>query len=469
MNRRVWTGLLLSLLLAGGLALSQAPTTLVVLHTNDIHGQVLPRDGVGGLAELATLIRRERPDLLLDGGDMFTGTMLSDEFFGKPIIEVMTRLGYTAAALGNHEFDYGVPELINRLKEAQFPVLSANVAGVPGVQPYTIVTVKGVRIAIIGFTTEELTNVTHPKNLKTVTLSGIVDSMRTVLPKVLPLSDMVILVTHVTFEEQLQLSRTFPEVRLIVSGHPHESRATRAGEALIVETGRGLQNLGKVQIRLRGKTIDSMTSELIPIRNVAKDPEIQALLAPYERQVATRASVQVGETTANLPRSSVQESPLNNLIADALREQAGTQIALQNIDGVRAPLARGPITYGDVFAALPFQNTIVKMTLTGAEIKQLLGRDALAVSGLRVSWDMTRTNRLVSVTLDSRQPLEDRTRYTVAVNDFMAAGGDGLVELMRGESIEDTGILLRDALVSYLKTRPVVSGITDGRVTIRSN
>src|SRR6185503_7073978 len=166
--RKVCISFVLSLLLAAGLAYPQAPTTLTVLHTNDLNGQILPRDGNGGMAELATLIRRERPDLILDGGDMFTGTMISDEFFGKPMIEILNKLGYAAVALGNHEFDYGIPELRNRLKEARFPVLSANVSGIPEVKPYTILNVKGLRIGVIGATVEGLGEVTHPKNLKTL-------------------------------------------------------------------------------------------------------------------------------------------------------------------------------------------------------------------------------------------------------------------------------------------------------------
>src|SRR5688572_1143302 len=126
MTRRHWLWVSLFLLLSSALALPQAPTTIVVLHTNDMHGQILPRNGSGGLAQLATVIRREQPDLLLDGGDIFTGTMASDEFFGKPMIDVMNRLGYAAGALGNHEFDYGLVELRNRLKEAKFPILSSN-------------------------------------------------------------------------------------------------------------------------------------------------------------------------------------------------------------------------------------------------------------------------------------------------------------------------------------------------------
>jgi len=469
MIRKLSGSVLVVLLLATGIALAQAPTTLVFLHTNDMHGQVLARGGNGGLAQLATVVRREQPDLVLDGGDMFTGTMVSDEFYGKPMIDIMNRIGYAAAALGNHEFDHGLQELKARLKEARFPMLSANVAGIEEIQPYTVLTVKGVRVGVIGLTVENLGQVTHPKNLKTITVTNVVDAVRETLPKVRPLSDFVIVLAHLSLEEQLRVAKAFPEIRLIVAGHPHTARATQVGQTLIVEAGSSAQVVGKVTIRLSGKVPDSLTSEMIPLRNVQPDPEIQAAIAPYEKSVATRGAERLGEARAELRKSDSVESPLNNLVADALRESAGTQIGLHNIGGIRAILNRGAITRGAVFDVMPFHDTLVKMSLTGSQLKNLLGRRVLAVSGVRVVWDVTRPrpNLLVSATLTNGQPIMDSAVYTVVVNDFMAAGGDGLVELTQGTSIQDTGVLVRDAIASYVKKHPIVTAATDGRVTIQ--
>jgi 2',3'-cyclic-nucleotide 2'-phosphodiesterase (5'-nucleotidase family) len=466
MIRRIF---LVCLLLLPVLALPQGPSTLVLIHTNDMHGQVLPREGVGGIAQLATVIRREKPDLILDGGDLFTGTMASDEFFGKPMIEMMNRLQYSAAALGNHEFDYGIPELRARLKEARFPILSANVSGVEEVRPFTILNVKGIRIGVIGLTVEDLENLTHRKNLKTITVTKLLDAVRETLPKMRPQSDFIVAVAHLSFEEQIRVAKAFPEIRLIVAGHPHIARATQVGQTLIVEAGSRTETVGKVEIRLSGKTPESMTSQFIPVRNAPPDPEIQSVIAPYEKAVFARAAERLGEARAEIQKSDSQESPLNNLVADAVRESGKTQVGLHNIGGIRSSLRRGPITRGDVFDVMPFHDTVVKMSLTGAQLKQVLSRRVVAVSGLRVVWDMSRSwpNQLVSVALPNGQPLQDSTRYTVSVNDFMAAGGDGLVEFTQGTAVEDTGILIRESIAAYLKTHPVVTAATDGRVTIR--
>ena len=469
MNRQRAIGLLIFLVLSTGLVWTQTTTTLVIVHTNDIHGQVLPRAGIGGLAEVATAIRRERPDLLLDGGDMFTGTMISDEFFGKPVIEILNHLHYNAVALGNHEFDYGIDELQKRAKEATFPILSANVeTGIAEIKPYTIVPVRGVRIGVIGLTEEKLAEVTHPKNLKTVKIRKLVDALTETLPKLRPMTDFVVLVTHIATEDQIRVAKAFPEIRLIITGHPHIARATTVRSTLIVETGNSTRFVGKVEMRLNGKTPDTMTSEMIPIRDLEPDPEVRAIIEPYHNAINERAAQRLGDSQADMLKSELQESPLNNLIADAMRDFAKTQIGIQNVGGLRAPLRKGVVTYGDIFEVLPFQNTLVKMTLTGAQLKRVLGRRVQAVSGLKVSWDTTqRPNQLVSVTLDDGTPIRDGDKYTVAVNDFMAVGGDGLIEYMDGAETQDMGLLLRDAVTSYIRRHGTLDGKTDGRVSIR--
>ena len=467
-SRLTFIALLLALA-AAGWAWIQTDTRLVIIHTGDIHGQILPRNGVGGMAELATLIREAKPDLILDSGDMFTGTMLSDEFEGRLLIEIMNGIGYAAAALGNHEFDYGMGSLEARITEAKFPILSANVEGVDGVLPYVVVPVHGVRIGIVGLTVETLRRVTHPKNVQTVTVASVTDALAGVMPELRTRADFVIVVAHISREEQFSIARAFPEIPLIIAGHPHAARATQSGQTTIVEAGSSTEFLGRVDMTLSGRRPDSITHELIPVEGVEAEPEIAALIRPYEEAVRERASEWLGEASVDLPSIRDGESALGNLIADAFREEAGTDVALHNLGGIRASLPRGAITYGAVFDVLPFQNTLVKMTLTGGQLKRVLGRGPQAVSGIRGEWDRDRSypDRLVSVVFSDGAPVLDDVRYSVAVNDFMWAGGDDLSELTTAEDVEDTGRLLRDVLADFIRRNPIVAGQMDGRVVAR--
>src|SRR5437667_5699953 len=124
---------------------AQTPTHIVIMHTNDLHGQLLPRDGIGGVAEVATVIRNGRPDLVLDAGDFSTGTFLADEFKGAPTIQAMNKIGYTAGTIGNHEFDYGQDALGLLLRQSKFPILSANLqTPVPEIKKYAINVARGI-------------------------------------------------------------------------------------------------------------------------------------------------------------------------------------------------------------------------------------------------------------------------------------------------------------------------------------
>src|SRR5215472_18865054 len=173
--------------------LGQTATHIVVMHTNDLHGQLLPRDGIGGMAEIATIMRNARPDLILDAGDISTGTFLADEFKGAPMIQAMNKIGYEAGTIGNHEFDYGEDALRLRLREAKFPVLSANVqAPISEIKKSTVITVKVIRL-----TTEELKTTTHPKNLAGVAVNDLLETLRQTLPEVRRKSDFIIVTAHI--------------------------------------------------------------------------------------------------------------------------------------------------------------------------------------------------------------------------------------------------------------------------------
>src|SRR3989454_4402179 len=144
-----------------------AETHVVIMHTNDIRGHVLAGPDAAGSARLATVVRQMKPDLMLDAGGMFSGSLISDTFLGAPVIDVMNAIGYDAAAVGSNEFSFGIHALAARAREANFPLLSANAySPIEEIQVAAIFNAQDVRIAVIGLSTEELTG--RPQNVKYV-------------------------------------------------------------------------------------------------------------------------------------------------------------------------------------------------------------------------------------------------------------------------------------------------------------
>jgi len=455
---------------------AQAPVHVVIVHTNDLHGQLLPKDGVGGMAEIATLMRNARPDLILDAGDISTGTFLADEFKGAPTIRVMNKIGYDAGTIGNHEFDYGQDALRLRLREAKFPVLSANLkSSVSEIKKYTVVTARGIRFGLIGLTTEDVKTQSHPNKVGGVTVFDTVKTLEQLVPEVRTKSDLIVAMVHLADEEEKRIASAFPEIRLIVGGHTHETLGPIwLDQTLVVKTGSSGRNLGRVDLDFQNKMLTHLEAKLIPVKGVPPDPEIVRTLEPFNIKVRAKMSESIGEATDDLVYSRTSESPLADIVADAFRERSKTQIAIHNVGGIRARITKGKITWGGAFEVLPFQNTMVTMKLTGAQIKKTLERGLVstvgmvALSGLNVRFDRSAPpgKEIVSVVLSDGVALDDSKLYSVTTNDFVVAGGDGFTEFGKGTDIVDTGILLRDVLVDYIKAHRNISPKLDGRVVV---
>jgi 5'-nucleotidase / UDP-sugar diphosphatase len=468
--------LLLACLAAGPGFLGQTATHIVVMHTNDLHGQLLPRDGIGGMAEIATIVRNARPDLILDAGDISTGTFLADEFKGSPMIQAMNKIGYNAGTIGNHEFDYGQNALRLRLREAKFPVLSANLqTPVSEIKQYTIVNARGIRFGLIGLTTEDVKSQSHPNNVVGVTVLDTVKTLERLLPEVRRKSDFVIAMAHLEDDEEKRVASAFPEIRLIIGGHNHDALGPIwLDKTLIAKTGVAGRNVGRVDLDFQNKNISRMQATLIPVKSVRPDPNIIKVLVPFSDKVKVKMAEIIGEATDDLTYSRTVESPLANIVADAFREKGKTLVAIQNIGGVRTKITKGKITWGNAFEVLPFQNTLITLKLTGAQLKKTFERGLvptvgmIALSGVRVQFDRTRPpgQRVVSAVLLDGMAIDDSKLYTVTTNDFVVAGGDGFTEFANGTDIIDSGIVLRDVFVDYIKSHRTISPKLDGRIVV---
>jgi 2',3'-cyclic-nucleotide 2'-phosphodiesterase (5'-nucleotidase family) len=495
----------ITLLFAAFLHLAPFPVhgaaRLTILHVNDLHGRILPSldrtvrgdEPVGGAAYLACMVERERTrnpggTLLLSAGDMFQGTPVSDLFRGRPVLEVMNRLGFDAMALGNHEFDWGRQVLAGIIKGARFPVLSANIVDrrgryLPGVKPYVTVERKGIKIALIGLTTPETPYATKGENVRGLSF---LDPLR-VLPRLLREvrrqgARVTLVLSHLGLDRDRELAAGVAGIDVIVGGHSHTKVADPivVGRTRIVQAGAHGLYLGVLEL-----SIDERTGRVVGATGTGElrlvsagpadefDPEIARIAATYREKIKARLERVVGETTEELTRHPQGESNLGDLITDAMRASAHAEIAIHNSGGIRADIPAGRITMEQVYTALPFDDALVTMDLSGEALltlfERVAGRDnwgMLQVSGMKIGYDAALANgRKVSHVLVNGAALDPAKAYRVVTNDFLAAGGDGLAEFKKGSHIT-YGEDLREVVVDYLLCHSPLAPATDERIVV---
>jgi 2',3'-cyclic-nucleotide 2'-phosphodiesterase (5'-nucleotidase family) len=471
-----------------------------ILATNDFHGAFEPRRdsrGVlrGGAAYLAAEIARARSEcrapqctaLLLDGGDQFQGSPASNMGYGRPVVTLFNRLGRTASALGNHEFDWGQDTLRARMREARYPVLAANVtdasgADVPWIPNDTIITSGGVRIGIIGLATVSTPTSTKPSNVADLRFTNpipVVDRHAKALRA--RGAQLVIVVAHAggfcastptpTCDgEIIELAQGVTErVDAIVSGHTHSPLSTVVNRIPVVQARSHGSALGILDVSLSGADPVIALRDVLPERTTPDrgiDSLVRAVTAPLQA-IVNRPIATLAEPMSGLV--------LGNFMADAYRAAGEGDVSVMNRGGVRGVLDSGTVTYGELFEIAPFANMLVRLTITGAGlrawIEKALGqRDLLArFSGIVVTYDTTKAigSRIISVTTLNGQPLVDTQVYRFVYSDFLNANGDGLQANVGVQRVEELGIVDIDALTDYVRKNSPVRAPRDERAIIR--
>ncbi len=466
---------------------------LRIIATNDFHGALEPRpdaNGVrrGGAAYVAAAIDRARTEcaprcetLLLDAGDLFQGTPASNLSYGRPVVEYYNRMGYAAAALGNHEFDWGTDSLRARMRQAKFGILGANVRYTDGsdvrwIPNDTIVKRGATQIGIIGVSTVSTPTTTRAANivgLRFADPAPIVDSIGTALRK--RGANFVVVIAHAGAScgrdgatecsgEIIDLARKLTtKVDAIVSGHTHT----------LVNT--DIKGIPIVQARSSGRAIDVLDLPVgenanLPVRHQVREITVDTMqpvpaIDSIVRRAVERVASLVNRHVATIPVTLVRQGsqyPLGNLIADAQRWAARGDVAIMNNGGIRTELRAGDATYGSLFEIQPFGNTLYSLTMTGSQLRGLieamLARNSINdhVSGLTIRYDPSRPNgsRIVSVTTANGAPLSEAKTYNVIVNDFLATGGEGYNAGGRATVSKPLNIVDLDALIDYLKSLP---------------
>lgn len=496
-------GLLLSLPLPVYASVQEDGVHLTVLHTNDIHARVLPTDDEGktiGMAWLTGAIRREKeiePDTLaLDAGDTFHGRPIINLSRGANMASLLNLSGYDAMTPGNHDFDFGSQRLIELGRMLNFPILSANVLDQENSKtifpPYKSFEMNGVKVAVVGLTTPETAYKTNPRNVTSILFADPIATMKVLMPKLRAEHDVVIGLMHMGVDKSsivtsIRLAKAVPGFDIIIDGHSHTTlpHGIREGKTLICQTGCHGYHLGKVELVVKNHKLRKATAQLLDhegVKKLAGTPDERTEEAITEMQRETRKALAevVAESSKQLisKREIVRtrETELGNLAADAMRDATGADIAVINSGGLRADLPQGKVTREDVLSIFPFGNIVEKIEVRGSVIEAMLEHSVrylpaafggfLDVSGLTFDLDANaKPGSRVSNVLVQGRPLSPEATYTLALNDFEAAGGDGYEMLKGAKELGQYGTL-EDIFSQYLQKHGV-EGIALGRISVK--
>jgi 5'-nucleotidase len=469
---------------------------LTLLQVNDVY-QSLPvdRGQHGGLARLATLRRKiasESPNTVLClGGDTLSPSVASNFFKGKQMIATWNATGLDLAVYGNHEFDFGPEVLAQRVKESRFTWLSTNAVdartGEPfgGAKRYAIREFDGVKVGFIGLLTP--TTAVSSKPGPGVKFLDPIDAARKAKAELATKGvNTVVAITHLAMSEDKALAQAVP-VDIILGGHEHAPMQAVSNGTPIMKMGSDARLLGRFDLHVSRKTgkTTSLDIEVSPITSeTPEDPATAKVAAEYEDQLSAAFGQPVGSTTAVLDAlqatNRTRETNIGDLITDAYRAYAKTDVALVNGGAIRSnsTYGPGPLTRKDIVAIFPFEKPILAAEIPGKTLRAAIehglskivedreeGRFA-QVSGMTYKFDGRRPagSRLVEITVGGK-PLDDAKLYTLAAEEYILNGGDGY-SVLKGLKLvrkpEDAGVAAA-ILIDYIGGKEIAPA-TDGRI-----
>ncbi len=438
--------------------------TIAILSVNDMHAAI---DPMPKFAALADSLRQVYPDLLIfSAGDNRTGNPINDQYVpaNYPMVALMNKVGFDLCAVGNHEWDGGVEALQRNIEDAQFPFLCANVI-VPSevkldVKPYLILENQGVKIAVLGVVETRADGFpgAHPDHFTKIRFKRATD----VIPDYLSLkeqSDVFILLSHLGYEEDLEVAERFPVFDAIIGGHSHtlvEHPAKHNG-VMVTQAGSSLKYATLTFITVQnGKVADVQATTLSVKDFKKKNKEVKAMLDEFNND--KRFSEAIATATTDF---DTRES-LGCMMTDGIREVSCADFAFANTGGLRIDhLKKGPITIKDIYNIDPFANEVVVFQMTGKQLEGFImesykknGRYPSYVSGMTYTVNTTSDYYPKSVTIrpDKGRYSKDAV-YKVAMNSYMAS-------TVRFESLDDGQsqyMTTEEMAIQYLRKHKTVS------------
>ena len=489
-------------------ALAADFSKLVILHTNDTHGYDEYGDGHNGMAVIASLKEKLESDgyqvLLLDAGDAIQDNNLVNFSKGKSAIQFMNAAGYDAATLGNHEFDYGQDILRERMSEALFPYVAANIrieaSGKNFIRPYTIVQKNDLKIGILGLTTPQTITSTSPKNVRGLAFLQGRELWQSASLAAKELReqgcDLVIALGHLGSIEdgtessaEAVLSHT-RGIDILIDGHDHQVKNKYVGDTLLAETGCYTNNIGCI-VQENGKWVEKMVAFG---EYTAENPKVKLLMQTARGEVSANLGQVIGKSLVTLdgsraPGVRTMETNSGDFCADAVLWQAaqanvlnGTvDAAICNGGGIRSGIAPGDITRSMLYSMNPYNNQLCVVKITGSKLLEILEAATAYTPEAMGSFPQVAgisytVNTAVAyskgeqypnsgyyapalpgsrVTIESvgNRPFQPEAVYSIAMIDFLASGGDTYAGLcLPGAKLDyqSIGYLDAEALENYL-------------------
>jgi 5'-nucleotidase / UDP-sugar diphosphatase len=486
----------------GGTDEEKADRTVTLLFTNDVESAYDPipahwrsdMDMIGGIAEMTTLIRGYRkthPNVFLfDAGDIFTGS-LAKETEGALAFELMTTMGYDAMGIGNHEFEYGVEIFAWAKNRAPFPVLGANMfyrgTDHPFAQAHAIIERGGIRIGVIGIMGRDAVSAIIPSNIAALDVTAAAEAVQKSVDAIRADVDLVVLLTHEgktapmqtdaesdprlqrDIDADIRLAGAVRGVDILFAGHADAGTLApvvhpKTG-TLIMQTYGQATHLGYLQLVLDGTTgrIKSYDGKLVPVdaSHLVPDALIAAKLAKYRGRFPDLFK-DVGMSAAFMARKYIEESDVGNLFADVIRTAADTQISFIHAGSLRKDIPKGVLTKADLLDVYPFVDDVMRFSLTGAQLREILEqsltqeRGLMQISGFTLSYDYSRPigARLVTMQYQGRD-IAPTDRFTAAAPGFLAEGGDLFTTFAKTGKQTSVGTVADIIVAHFAKGTPV--------------
>ena len=475
---------------------------LVILHFNDTHARVksVEKDGVvtgvgfDRIAQYKQDLLKENPNvLMLDAGDTLHGQPIATLSQGESIVKILNLMGIDAFTPGNHDFNYGFARLQELEKMMNFPIVSANVMDKSGKEvfkPYVIKEMDGFKVGIFGLSTPETSYKTNPKNVETIDFTDTIAAAKKAVEALEKENvDVIIALSHLGLDQGDDTSDKVAEavdgIDLVIDGHSHttleEGRMVK--NTLIASTGEYDKAFGIVTLKIANGEVTEKSAKLMAAadtKDIVPHPDVVALLADIDKGLNEILSEKIGTSTVMLDgaRENVRtkETNFGQLVADAMLDVTGAEVALTNGGGIRASIEAGDITKNHIVTSFPFGNYLVTKEVKGKDIKAALEHGLSKypeqnggfphVAGITFTFNTANpAGSRVSDLMVGGSPVDMEKAYLFVTNDFMAAGGDGYTMLKPYATVNEYAAF-DEILVNYIKKMGTISTTLVPRMTV---